>query len=127
MSLLLTKSELKELCDTYNFTIDKLCEGQYGSSIKHEQRLMFEHPLLSYQEIIIRFNETYNGCFRVHEFYNRLVYTPAFEEYTLSHINTSVYSFTELKLKINELLKDIQETYIGLKINKKLSELEKDF
>lgn len=127
MSLLLTKSELKELCDTYNFTVYQLRKGQYGSIIECEQCLIFEHPLLSSRKnIILHFYETYNGCFRVFSFHNSLLITP-FDNFVISDMPTSVYSFTELKLKINELMKNIHEVYIERKVNKKLSELEKDF
>lgn len=127
MSLLLTKSELKELCDTYNFTVYQLRKEQSGSSIECEQRLMFEHPLLSSRKnIILRFHETYNGCFRVFSFHNSLLITP-FDNFIIGVKPTSVYSFTELKLKINELMKNINETYIKRKVNKKLFDMEKDF
>lgn len=127
MSLLLTKSELKELCDTYNLTVYKLREGQYASSIECEQHLMFEHPLLSSRKnIILRFHETYNGCFRVLSFHDSLLITP-FDKFVIGNMPTSVYTFTELKFKINVLMKNIHETYIKRKVNKKLFELEKDF
>lgn len=127
MALLLTKSEIQELCTKYGLiqSITNL-EDLFTTSHNYDSILLnLKHPLIDFDAVVIC-SPTYNNCYRLQSFCNKILKRN--DDWVLvPDLDKPVYSFTDLKCRIEVLLGELRTTYIKTQVTEKLSTLNGDF
>lgn len=126
MALLLTKSEIQELCTKYGLiqsvpNLEDLIHLGPDDSILLE----LQHSLINFDTVVIC-SPTYNNCYRLKSFCNKILKRN--DDWILvPDFNHTVYSFTDLKCRIEGLLGELRTTYLKTQMTEKLSTLNGDF
>ena len=137
--ILVTKSEIDELCACYNLkmTNNKPFNSLIGFAVPDDEHfyLVISHPALcNDEEDVMWLNKTYNNCYRVTRLFDKFEETDDYgrETRTLGPrerniLKQTLFSYTELKLRLNKLSGELND-YVRNKVtNKNLEELNKDF
>ena len=137
--ILVTKSEIDELCACYNLTMtnNKPFNTIAGFAVPDDEHfyLVISHPALhNDKEEVVCITKTYNNCYRVTRLfdkfeekdeYNRETRTLRPRENNIFY--QTLFSFTELKLRLNKLSGELND-YVRNKVtNKNLAEINSDF
>lgn len=126
MALLLTKSEIQELCTKYGL-IQAVQNLEDLFHINHDDSILLDlkHPLIDFDTVVICY-PTYNNCYRLQSFCNKIMKRN--DDWVLvPDFNHTVYSFTDLKCRIEILLGELRTTYLKTQMAEKLSTLNGDF
>lgn len=137
--ILVTKSEIDELCACYNLTMtnNKPFNTLVGFAIPDDEHfyLVISHPaLLNDKEEVVCLDKTYNNCYRVTRLFDRFEEKDEYDRETRTLgprerniFRQTLYSFTELKLRLNKLSGELND-YVRNKVtNKNLSDINSDF
>lgn len=136
--ILVTRSEIDELCACYNLTMTnkKPFDSFIGSAVPDDEifYLVISHPALYQDKEVVCLEKTYNNCYRVtrlfdrfeeKDYYGRELRTLRPRENNI--LKQTLFSYTELKLRLNKLSGELND-YVRNKVtNKNLTELNKDF
>lgn len=137
--ILVTKSEIEELCACYNLTMtnDKPFNTLVGFAVPDDEHfyLVISHPALhNDKEEVVCLNKTYNNCYRVTRLFDKFEEKDALgrESRILRPRENNIFyqtlfSYTELKLRLNKLSGELND-YVRNKVtNKNLEEINSDF
>lgn len=137
--ILVTKSEIDELCACYNLTMtnNKPFNTLIGFAVPDDEHfyLVISHPALcNDKEDVMWLNKTYNNCYRVTRLFDKFEETDDYgrEMRTLGPrerniLKQTLFSYTELKLRLNKLSGELND-YVRNKVtNKNLAEINSDF
>lgn len=137
--ILVTQSEINELCTNYNLTMtnNKPFNTLIGYAVPDDEHffLVISHPALhNEKEEVVCLDKTFNNCYRVTRLFDRFEEIDDYgrELRTLGPSERNIFkqtlfSFTELKLRLNKLSGELND-YVRNKVtNKNLEELNKDF
>lgn len=137
--ILVTQSEIDELCTNYNLTMtnNKPFNSLIGFAVPDEEHfyLVISHPALhNEEEEVVCLDKTFNNCYRVTRLFDRFEEKDQFGRATRilrprenNIFHQTLFSYTELKLRLNKLSGELND-YIRNKVtNKNLTEINKDF
>ena len=137
--ILVTQSEIDELCACYNLTMtnNKPFNSLIGFAVPDDEHfyLVISHPALcNEKEDVMWLDKTYNNCYRVTRLFDKFEETDDYgrETRTLGPrerniLKQTLFSYTELKLRLNKLSGELND-YIRNKVtNKNLAEINSDF
>lgn len=137
--ILVTQSEINELCTNYNLTMtnNKPFNTLIGYAVPDDEHffLVISHPALhNEKEEVVCLDKTFNNCYRVTRLFDKFEELDDYgresrilrpRENNIFH--QTLFSFTELKLRLNKLSGELND-YVRNKVtNKNLEELNKDF
>ena len=137
--ILVTKSEIEELCACYNLTMtnNKPFNTLVGYAVPDDEHfyLVISHPALhNDEEEVVCLDKTYNNCYRVTRLFDKFEEKDEYNRETRilrprenNIFYQTLFSYTELKLRLNKLSGELND-YVRNKVtNKNLEEINSDF
>ena len=136
--ILVTQSEVEELCACYGleFTNNKPFNSICGWAVPNDKDfyLVSEHQALKNKEEVVCLEKTYNNCYRVVSLFDHFESEDEWHRETRTLgpserniFKQTLFSYTELKLRLNRLCGEMNDYVRDNITNKNLDEINKDF
>lgn len=136
--ILVTQSEVEELCACYGleFTNNKPFNSICGWAVPNDKDffLVSEHQALKNKEEVVCLEKTYNNCYRVVRLFDHFESEDEWHRETRTLgpserniFKQTLFSYTELKLRLNRLCGEMNDYVRDNITNKNLDEINKDF